>query len=97
MYAIKDADYIFRALDTDGDNSINDLEFITWVLRGASLSFSERHMFVAESDINMRIVNFFEVVCVLCGGADLLDGMMSAAQTAAAHIDMLEHGIKNLF
>ena len=97
IFTTKDAKTIFNALDTDGDGSINDHEFISWILRGTSLSYAERHLFVAESDVNMRIINFLEVVVVLCGGAELLDGMMLASQTAKVHHDRLEHGLKNLF
>ena len=97
LFSALDAEAIFNALDTDGDASISDHEFITWVLRGASLSYAERHIFVSESDVNMRIVNFLEVICVLCGGAGLLDGMMLASQTAQTQKEMLEQGLKNLF
>jgi len=97
IFARSDAKHIFNSLDTDGDKVINDHEFMTWVMRGASLSYSERKLFTAEGDINMRVVNFLEVICVLCGGADLLDGMMLASQTASNAKTALEHGLKNLF
>jgi Ca2+-binding EF-hand superfamily protein len=97
IFSKSDAKHVFNSLDTDGDKAINDHEFMTWVMRGASLSYAERKLFIGENDVNMRIVNFLEVVCVLCSGADLLDGMMLASQTASAHADMLEHGLKNLF
>ena len=92
-----EATSIFMSISTNNGISIDQHEFTTWILRGTSLSFAERKLFASESDIHMRIVNFFEIVCVLCGGADLLDGMMLASQTASAHTDMLEHGLKNLF
>jgi Ca2+-binding EF-hand superfamily protein len=61
------------------------------------VSYYERNGFASSSPENMRILNAFEVICVLCNGADLLDGMMLASQTPKAKDQALALGLKTLF
>ena len=93
----EDADMIFEALDGDGDGLLTEIEFCMWVFRGISISYFERHKFANSSLENMRILNLFEVICILCNGAHLLDGMLLATQTARAKDNALAHGLKTLF
>ena len=71
-----DAKKIHKALDSDGDKVVTESEWTSWILRGVSLSFYERKRFSGKSSLNMRMTNFLEAVCVICGGFDLLHGMV---------------------
>ena len=92
-----DARMIFAALDEDSDGLVSEHEFFTWMLRGVAASYYERSRLAGSSPENMRIVNAFEVICILCNGADLLDGMMLASQTPKAKDKALAAGLKTLF
>lgn len=78
VFKSSDADEIHKALDSDGDGIITSIEFVSWILRGAALSFQERKNFCEKSELHKRMCNFLEAVCVLCGGADLLHGLILA-------------------
>ena len=47
---------------------ITEQEWAAWILRGLSLSFSERKKFSAKSNLNLRMTSFLESVCIVCGG-----------------------------
>jgi hypothetical protein len=71
-----DAKKIHEALDSDGDQVVTEAEWTSWILRGVALSFTERKQFSGKSSINLRMTGFLEAVCVVCGGFDLLHGMI---------------------
>lgn len=75
-FTADDANEIHRALDGDGDGVITAVEFGSWILRGAALSYQERNDFSNKSDLHKRMCNFLEAVCVTSGGADLLHGLI---------------------
>lgn len=96
----EDAKKIHRALDNDGDAVVTESEWTSWILRGVSLSFSERKRFSEKSSINLRMTSFLESVCVVCGGFDLLHGMILTPHervVSKLSKEALSAGLKLLF
>ena len=100
IFGSKDANEIHRALDSDGDGVITSVEWTSWILRGAALSFQERNKFSGKSDLHKRMCNFLEAVCILAGGSDLLHGMTLDMKKADANTmtnEQLTRGLRMLF
>ena len=84
-----DAGEIHRALDGDGDGIITEIEFGSWILRGAALSYQERSKFSGKSALHKRMCNFLEAVCLVCGGGNLLHGLTLDHSKATINADSL--------
>jgi Ca2+-binding EF-hand superfamily protein len=99
-FTADDANEIHRALDGDGDGVITAVEFSSWILRGAALSYQERNDFSSKSALHKRMCNFLEAVCVISGGAELLHGLMINVKKTTVDsltIEQLTDGLQILF
>ena len=100
IFTEKDANEIHRALDSDGDGVITGIEWTSWILRGAALSYQERNKFSSKSELHTRMCNFLEAVCILGGGSDLLHGLtlgMKKADAKKMSKEQLTRGLRMLF
>ena len=57
-----DAKFIVEALDTDKNGSVEESEWLQWILLGLSRTVKQRAEFASKSDRNMRLENFLGLI-----------------------------------
>jgi len=62
----KDYTSLMHAFDTDGDGTVDEMEFVSWIMEGSSKTNLERRQFASSSTLAFKLNNFLTAMIHVC-------------------------------
>lgn len=62
----KDYKSLMHAFDTDGDGTVDEMEFVSWIMEGSSKTNLERRQFASSSALAFKLNNFLTAMIHVC-------------------------------